>query len=230
MQEQPLQPDLLAQPLVRGGIAVLVVTRHREADAGRARGSGGAAGFDADFAITLATRRSSTRKWLIEGLLAGLTCTWRSPPWRRPTCSGASTLMTPSACGRPAAPDSAFDAGSMIFAQQSLQFGQGALLASTIRPDVSRSSRCTNSRLSRGRSAQGFDDPERDAAAAVAGDARRLVDRQQAGILEHDGLVQRRQQTFRRRTVAILRRFDANRRDLTSSPASSLRSALAVRR
>src|SRR5690606_8390198 len=41
-------------------------------------------------------RRSSARKWLSEGFPPSLTCTWRSPPWRRPTCSGAATLITPS--------------------------------------------------------------------------------------------------------------------------------------
>ena len=86
------------------------------------------------------------------------------------------------------------------------------LRATSSRPDVSRSSRWTSSSDSRrAQCAQGFDRTEGDAAAAMAGHARRFVDRQQARVLEHDARFDRVQQALRRR-APVGGFLDADRR------------------
>jgi hypothetical protein len=67
-------------------------------------------------------------------------------------------------------------------------------------------------RLPRPERAQCFDHAEADPAAAVAGDAGRLVDRQQPGVLEHDAGRHRIEQALRR-TAAVARLGQPHRRD-----------------
>ena len=90
-----------------------------------------------------------------------------------------------------------------VFAQQRLEFAQRrALLGDDHQPGgVAVEPVDELELMARPQRPQGLDDPEADPAAAVAGHARRLVDRQQARILEHDAGGHRLQQTLGRHAL-----------------------------
>ena len=191
MQEQPLQPHLLFQALVGFLVAVLVVAGDRVAQVGGMHADlVGAAGLDPDFAEAVATAAFEHLKWLTEGLPEGSTRTRRSPPCSTDFSSGASTVRVPlgtrpTSSARYFLPGPSSSSPPRISACSSSRAER--FLATRITPEVSRSSRCTSSSGSPGRSARrDLDQAMADAAAAVGGQAARFVHGQQGLVLEED--------------------------------------------
>ncbi len=98
------------------------------------------------------------------------------------------------------------DASAMVFTQQGLQFTQRrALLGHDQQAGgVAIQPMDQLQGLPRAQRTQGLDRPEADAAAAMTGHARGLVQGQQAGILEHDGLLQAAHERLRRTGLVSL--------------------------
>ncbi len=98
------------------------------------------------------------------------------------------------------------DAGAVVFSQQRLQLAQGrALLGHDQQAGgIPVQAMDQLQGLARPQCAQGFDGAETDAAAAVTGHARRLVQRQQPIVFEHDGIFQPLHERGRRASLVAL--------------------------
>ena len=193
MQEQPAQAELVAQAAVDLRLAVLVVAGHRVADVlGVHADLVGAPGFDAHLAIGMPAAAFQHPVAAQRGLALGIDldvalAALAQAHVQRGVHAHHPVGHAPGQQGQV----SLFDALGLdrrVLAQQGLQLAQGrALLRDHHQPGGVAVEPVHQLQLLAGpQGAQGLDHAEVHPAAAVAGHAGGLADRQQAGVLEHD--------------------------------------------